>query len=86
MGRPRLITKEETLSDIRRLRDQGLSLRQIGRRMRMSKSTVFDALHPEHVQALREAKLEAAAQAAGDSQAERVAWWKSMMDKIPDEA
>jgi DNA-binding transcriptional MerR regulator len=81
-----LITKEETISDIRRLRDQGLSLRQIGRRMRMSKSTVFDALHPEHVQALREAKLEAAAQAAGDSQAERVAWWKSMMDKIPDEA
>lgn len=86
MGRPRLITREKTLADIYRLRAEGLSLRQIERKLRLAKSTVYDALHPERVRSLREATLEAAAQAAGDSQAERVAWWKSMMDKIPDEA
>jgi hypothetical protein len=86
VGRPRLITREKTLADIYRLRAEGLSLRQIERKLRLAKSTVYDALHPERVRSLREAKLEAAAQSSSDRRAEGLAFWNSVMAKIPDEA
>jgi transposase-like protein len=76
----------KTLADIYRLRAEGLSLRQIERKLRLAKSTVYDALHPERVRSLREAKLEAAAQSSKDRRAEGLAFWHSMMSKIPDEA
>ena len=62
MGRPRLITREKTLADIHRLRAEGLSLRQVERKMRLAKSTVYDALHPERIERLRGAKLEVVGQ------------------------
>ena len=85
MGRPKIITREKTIADIHRLRDQGLSLRQIERKLRLAKSTIYDALHPERIQTLREAKLEAVAQSAKDKRAESLAFWNSVMAKIPDE-
>ena len=85
MARPRMITREKTLADIYRLRAEGLSLRQIERKLRLAKSTVYDALHPERVRSLREAKLEVVAQSAKDKRAESLAFWNSVMAKIPDE-
>jgi IS30 family transposase len=85
MARPKIITREKTLADIHRLRDQGLSLRQIERKLRLAKSTIYDALHPERIQTLREAKLEAVAQSSSDRRAEALAFWNSVMAKIPDE-
>jgi IS30 family transposase len=85
MARPKIITREKTLADIHRLRDQGLSLRQIERKLRLAKSTIYDALHPERIQTLREAKLEVVAQSAKDKRDESLAFWNSVMAKIPDE-
>jgi lambda repressor-like predicted transcriptional regulator len=59
MGRPRLITREETLADLHRFRAEGLSLRQIERKMQLAKSTLYDALHPDRAQAARAAKVKA---------------------------
>jgi hypothetical protein len=75
MGRHRVITREQTLADIQRLRGEGLSLRQIERRLRLAKSTVWDALHPDRIQAAREAK-------AAGVQAKRtdlLTWWNAML-------
>jgi IS30 family transposase len=85
MGRPRLITREKTLADIHRLRGQGLSLRQIERKLRLAKSTIYDALHPDRAQDARTRRVEAAAQSAEDKQAAGLKFWNSMMAKIPDE-
>ena len=86
MGRPKIITREKTIADIHRLRDQGLSLRQIERKLRLAKSTIYDALHPDRAQDARIRKVEAAAQSSKDRRAEGLAFWHSMMSKIPDEA
>jgi IS30 family transposase len=85
MARPRMITREKTLADIHRLRDQGLSLRQIERKLRLAKSTIYDALHPDRAQDARIRKVEAAAQSSSDRRAEALAFWNSVMAKIPDE-
>ena len=85
MGRPRLITREKTLADIHRLRDQGLSLRQIERKLRLAKSTIYDALHPERAHTARTKKAEAVAQSSRDRQAENLEFWHRMMARIPDE-
>lgn len=85
MGRSRLITREKTLADIYRLRAEGLSLRQIEPKLRLAKSTIYDALHPDRAQDARIRKVEAAAQSSSDRRAEALAFWNSVMAKIPDE-